>query len=370
MVPVDLLWPGVLVLLLVIPLLVAVYIWSLRRRRRLTVRYSSLSLVRDVLPRTMPWRRYLPFAFFLLALVSLIVAASRPVAIVSVPTNQTTVILAVDVSLSMCSGDIPPSRLEAAQAAMLDFIRRQAPGMQIGVVAFSGFAELIQPPTADPGLLRAAVESLLTGRRTAIGSAILKSLDAVAEVDPSVARSVTDPADKPPPVPKGAFAPEIIVLLTDGASNAKPLPVEAAQQAVDRGVRIYTIGFGTVNGSRFFNCPSQLIGNEPPDGRPGFGGGGPGFGGGGGFGGGFGGGGGGNFRRGIDEETLKKVADMTGGAYYSAKSAGDLNRVFRDLPTNLIMRHETLEISVAFVALGALLAVLAIALALWWNPLP
>jgi Ca-activated chloride channel family protein len=361
MVAMDFLWPGVLLLLGLIPLLIAVYVWVLRRRRRLTVRYSSLSLVRDVLPRAMPWRRYVPFVLFLLALASLSVAASRPVAVVSMPANQTTIILAVDVSWSMCSTDIPPSRLAAAQAVILDFIKRQVPGVQVGIVAFSGFAEVIQPPTTDPELLRDAVESLLTGRRTAIGSAILKSIDAIAEIDPSVARSVTDPADAPPPVPHGAYVPAIIVLLTDGAYNAGPLPLNAAQQAADRGVRVYTIGFGTPYGSETFNCPQQLVGNEP------FPGGWAGFSRGGGGGGGWGGGG---FRRGIDEETLKQIADLTDGAYYSAESAGDLNRIFRDLPIHLVMRHETLETSVAFVALGALLAALAIALALWWNPLP
>ncbi len=360
MLPMDLLWPGSLLLLGLIPLLIAAYIWILRRRRRLTVRYSSLALVRDVLPRTTPWRRYIPFVLFLLALASLIVAASRPVAVVSVPANQTTIILAVDVSWTMCSTDIPPSRLAAAQDVMLDFIKRQtAPlrnGAQVGIVAFSGFAEVVQPPTTDPELLLDAVESLLTGRRTAIGSAILKSIDAIAEIDPSVARSVTDPSDAPPPLPKGAYVPAIIVLLTDGAYNAGPLPLDAAQQAADRGVRVYTIGFGTPYGSETFNCPQQLVGNEPfSGGRAGFSG---------------GGGGGGGFRRGIDEETLKRIADLTDGAYYSAESASDLNRIFRDLPINLIMRHETLEISVAFVALGALLAALAIAFALWWNPLP
>jgi Ca-activated chloride channel family protein len=163
-------------------------------------------------------------------------------------------------------------------------------------------------------------------------------------------------------VPKGAYAPDIVVLLTDGVSNAGPLPLDAAQQAVDRGVRVYTIGFGTANGGEFPNCGVQGQGNEPF----GFGGGGGGFGG---FGG-FGSGGGGGFRRGIDEQTLKQIADMTGGSYYPAESAGDLQKVFQQLPIYLIAKHETTEISVIFTALGALLAILAIALSLIWHPLP
>jgi len=247
----DILWPGFLALLVIVPLLIAAYIWMLRRRRRFTVRYSSLALVRAAAPRFSRWRRHLPFALFLLALTSLVVAMARPVAIVSVPTGQTTVILALDVSRSMCATDIEPNRLEAAKAAALSFIQSQKSSMQISIVAFAGFAEVTQPATNDQEALEAAVESLTTGRRTAIGSGILKSLDAIAEIDKNVAPSVTDSSTgiPPTPVPSGAYAPDIIVLLTDGVSNAGPMPLEAAQQALDRGVRVYTIGFGTASGS-------------------------------------------------------------------------------------------------------------------------
>ncbi|HEX9027748.1 MAG TPA: VWA domain-containing protein [Anaerolineales bacterium] len=360
----GLLWPGFLVLLGLIPVMIGGYIWMLRRRRRFTVRYSSLTLVREALPRYSFVRRHLPFALFLLATASLVIAMTRPVKIISVPTDQTTIILTLDVSGSMRSRDIQPSRLEAAEAAALSFIQRQKSSTQIGVVAFSGFAELIQPPTMNQEALQAAVESLTTGRRTAIGSGILKSLDAIAEVDKKVAPSVSDltTGNEPTPVPLGAYAPDIIVLLTDGVSNVGPLPLDAAQQAVDRGVRIYTIGFGTQNGSvPFDNQQSQGGGffgggNQPPQGGGGF------FGGGGGF--------GGRFRAGIDEATLKQIASMTGGAYYSASSAGELQNVFRNLPTYLIMKHEATEISVFFAAAGALLVALAIIFSLAWHPLP
>ena len=354
------LWPGFLLLLGLIPLFIGIYIWMLRRRRRFAVRYSSLSLVREALPRA-NWRRHLPIALFLLGLTGLIVALARPVSIVSVPTNRTTIILAMDVSRSMCSTDISPNRLIAAQDAALSFIRSQKSGTQIGIVAFAGFAELVQPPTNDQDELEDAIESLITGQRTAIGSGILKSIDAIAEVDESVAPSVsaTSRGPKPTPVPRGAYAPDIIVLLTDGASNAGPLPLDAAQQAVDRGVRVYTIGFGTASGSERPICPQQLVGGEPFENGSGFGG----------FGGG-GGGGGGRFRRGIDEATLKRVAAMTDGEYYSAESAGELNSVFQKLPTSLITRHETTEITVFFAAFGALLAGIAIFLSLLWHPLP
>jgi len=351
------LWPGFLFLLGMVPLMAAIYIWMLRRRKRFTVRYSSLSLVREALSQQAHWRRHIPFALFLLALASLVIAVSRPVTIVSVPTDQTTIILAIDVSWSMCSTDIEPNRLVAAEIAALEFIRRQGPSTQIGLVAFSGFAELVQAPTTDPELLQSAVESLLTARRTAIGSAILKAIDAIAEIDPNVAPSVTrgKPGVEPTPVPKGAYVPEIIILLTDGISNTGPQPLDAAQQAVDRGIRVYTIGFGTDDESSLAICPPWLLGSDP-DNNPGA----PQY---------YGYGQFSGFPQAIDEETLKAVAEQTGGEYYSAESAAELHQVFKELPTYLIMRHEIMEIAVAFVAIGALLAALAILLSLLWQPL-
>lgn len=360
----DLLSPWSLLLLGLIPLLLAAYIWALRRRRRYTVRYSSLSLIRAAMPDYSRWRRHLPFALLLIAITSLVFAMMRPVVVVAVPTNQTTIMLAMDVSMSMCSSDIKPNRLQAAQDAAIAFIQQQPPGTQIGVVAFSGFAEIIQVPTTDDEVLQNVIESLLVGRRTAIGSGIQRSLDAISEIDPNVAPSTAGKANDPKvtPVVKGAYVPEIIVLLTDGANNAGMLPIDAAQQALDRGVRVYTIGFGTEKGGEFPTCRRNVMGSEPPDGR--FGGGPPG----GGFGGGQGGGPGGGFRRGIDEDTLKKVADLTGGKYYSAESASELNDVFRELPTNLIVKHDTVEISVAFAALAALLVTGAMTLSMLWRP--
>jgi Ca-activated chloride channel homolog len=358
---VSALWPGFLLLLGLIPLLIAAYIWVLRRRRPFAVRYSSLSLVREAAPRAR-WRRHVPFAIFLVALASLVSAMARPVSIISVPTNKTTILLAIDVSRSMCSSDISPNRLAAAQEAALNFIHSQRPGTQIGIVAFAGFAELIQRPTTDEKALEDAIKSLITGQRTAIGSGILESIDAISDTDENVApsTSTTTNGPQPTPVPHGAYAPDIIVLLTDGASNAGPSPVAAAQQAADRGIRVYTIGFGTAAGSETPTCPSQLVGGEP-------------FGGGGGFGGGFGGGGGGGrggFRRGIDEATLKKVASMTDGQYYSAESSNELLDVFRKLPTSLITKHEVTEISFAFATFGALMAVVAVFLSMRWSPFP
>ena len=354
----DFLWPGFLYLWALIPAIIGIYIWMLRRRRKYTVRYSSLSLVRDALPKTSQLRRHLPMALFLLGLAVLVFALARPVTILSIPTDQTTIILTMDVSMSMRSGDIAPSRIEAAEDAALSFIKKQKRGTQIGIVAFSAFAETIQPPTTDQGQLEAAVESLMLGRRTAIGSGILEAIDAIAESDPNIPASRPESSKQADitPVPRGAYVPAIIVLLTDGVSNAGPLPLDAAQQAVDRGIRVYTIGYGTANG---FLSPQDM---NPQQGGGGFGG--PQSGGGGGF------GGRGGFRTAIDEATLKEVAKMTGGEYYAASSSSELQSVFNNLPTYLITKHEISEASAVFTAIGALLAGIAIALSILWHPLP
>lgn len=346
------LWPGFLLLLGLVPLMVAVYIRMLRRQR-VGLRYSSLSLVRAAVPRYSQVRRHLPFALFMLALTGLVVAFARPVNIVTVPTSHATIILTLDVSRSMLQNDIQPSRIRAAKDAALRFIESQQPGTQIGVVAFAGYAQMVQAPTSDRGALRTAVESLTTGRGTAIGSGILQALDAIAEIDPSVAPSDNsrEPGEESPPVPKGAYVPHIVVLLTDGVATTGPIPTEAAQQAADRGVRVYTIGFGTERGSDQFGGGGGFgRGGAPPGGGSPFGGGG--------------------FRRGIDEETLRQIAALTDGKYYEASSAGELSKVFESLPIYLIAKHEVMEISVFFAGIGALLVATALVLALRWHPLP
>ncbi len=349
----DLIWPGFLLLLVLIPILIGVYIWVLRRKTRNSVRYSSLSLIREALPKYSWLRRHFPFVLFVLGLVSLIFALTRPMAILTVPTNQTTVIIAIDASRSMCSTDIKPNRIEAAKSAALSFIKSQNSQTQIGIVVFAGFAAIIQPPTDDQKLLQIAVERIATASRTAIGSAIEKSIDAIAEIDKSIPPSDSSITNGviPPPVPKGAYAPAIIVLLTDGVSNVGPLPMDAAQEAANRGIRVFTIGFGTNANESVPNCGQQL----------GFGGGQFGFGG--------GRQNGGGFNRALDAVTLKSVADLTGGSYYTAVSASELQKVFEGLPMDLVIKHESFEISVLFTAVGALLAALSILLSILWHPL-
>lgn len=351
----SMLWVSSLYLLLLIPLMVIAYVLILRRRRRFVIRYSSLSLVREAAYQQSWLRRHLPFILFLFALASLILALTRPTAEIIVPSNRATIILALDISRSMCSTDIPPNRLVAAQEAATEFVNSQDEGTQIGIVAFAGFAELVQPPTRDRNLLANAITNLSPARRTAIGSAILRSIDAIAEIDSRVASTQFDAS--PEVLPEGEFVPHIIVLLTDGSNNAGPSPFVAADQAVMRGIRVYTIGFGTINNTSPMVCGDIFSDNEH------FGG--PGFG----FGAPFPGGGGGGFRRELDEATLKQIADMTGGTYYAATSASELQDVFRNLPTYLVVTRETTEISAIFNGAAVLLILLAFFLSLRWNPL-
>ncbi len=372
----NLLWPWISLLLLIVPLLVALYVWMLRRRRRFAVRYSSLSLIRAALPKRATWRRHLPFALFALAITSLITAAARPVAEVQVPLSRASIILAIDVSRSMCATDVDPNRLTVAQEAALAFIDDQADGTQIGIVAFTGFAEIIVPPTNDKQELREAVGGFTTALGTAIGSAILKSIDAIAELNEEVAPSgvnlqageeagSTTLLDELT-VDETGYLPDIVVVLTDGANSQGPLPLDAAQQAADRRLRVYTVGFGTENPGEML-CTREQLGSDPFGRGGGFGGG---FGGG--MDGNFGGGGMGGFRRFLvlDEPTLRGVADLTGGEYYQAENAEQLLDVFLNLPTNVVLQTETREISVLFAALGALLATVAVGLSLRWNRWP
>ncbi|HCR72316.1 MAG TPA: hypothetical protein DIW23_12785 [Anaerolineae bacterium] len=350
----EYLWSSLLYLLLLIPILILVYIWILRRRKPVAIRFSSLSLIRTALPKQSQWKRHLPFALFLLALSSLIMAMARPVSEVTLPSNSATIILAIDVSRSMCSTDIAPNRLEAAKDAALQFIDGQEATTQIGIVAFAGFAVLVQPPTTDRDLLQTAVQNITTARRTAIGEGILMSLDAIAEFDDSVVSPYSQM--EVVPLPDGQYVPAIVIVLTDGVSTTGIHPIEAAMMAADRGVRVYTIGFGTTNNSSPMNCSFSS-----PYGFDQFGG--PQF-----FGGG-GGGGGGQFRREIDEETLKTVAGMTGGEYHLAESASELQQVFDNLPTQIFTITETTEISVFFVIFAAMFILLAVIFSILWNPL-
>ena len=188
-------WPWALLVISVVPALLAFRWWQARRRKRGAVLVSSVALVRSAQPSTTRWRRVVPPALLLLALVALGVAAARPHREVPISSTATTVLLALDVSRSMCSTDVPPNRLEAAQQAATDFIEAQPEGSRIGLVTFAGFATVTVPRPTTPEALVRAIDSLVTSRGTAIGQGILASIDAIAELDPSVAPTGADVPD-------------------------------------------------------------------------------------------------------------------------------------------------------------------------------
>jgi Ca-activated chloride channel family protein len=353
----DWLWPDFLLLLGLIPLLVAFYIWILRRQCRFAVRYSSVSLVHQALHPTFWLRRHVPFLLLLFALISLVMAMGRPLAPEALLSGRTTIVLALDISRSMCMRDILPNRFEVAKAAALSFIQQPVLGTQVGVVAFAGFAELAQKPTTDLKLLENTLTTLTTATETAIGSAILRSLDAIAEVDKRVTPSEeVDPLFVSPEslstsrFSQENYLPHIIVLLTDGASNSGPPPLAAAQQAAERGIRIYSIGFGTTKAA-VMDC-WNLYADPPPsnsavESRVG----------------------GGSFGNGPDEATLKQIAEMTGGEFYSATSADELQIVFQELHSFVAMTNQTIEVTAYFAAIGTFLAMAAFLLSALWHPL-
>jgi Ca-activated chloride channel family protein len=345
-------WPWALLALLVIPLLLGFWWWSRRRRRRAAVRVTSIALVRAALPGRTRWLRRLPAALFMLALVALSVGAARPQATVPVATSNATIMLTLDVSASMCSTDVQPSRIAAAEQQAGAFIKSQAGGPRIGLVVFSSIATLLVPPTANTQQLLTALGGLSVSDGTAIGEGILTSLDAIAQVDPSVAptgATVTRP-------PGEGYADDVIVVLTDGGNNAGVDPQVAAKQAAQRGVRVFTIGYGTAN-------PAPLACTQAQFG--GFGGGFPGGGGGGFGGGGFGGNSaGGNT---ADYNALKQVSKTTGGTFFRAADADQLKNALGKLPAAFTIVRKHLDLASWFAGGGGLLIAAAVALSLWWS---
>lgn len=362
--------PLLLALLVIVPALLAAYVWQLRRRRRRAVRYSSLALVRVAAGPSRTWRRHVPIGLVLASLALLGLAGARPQVRTAVPTSGTTVIIALDVSGSMCSTDVEPNRLSAAQAAVRAFVEAQPDEAKLGLVLFSGFSQLAVAPTTEREEILSAIDGVTTGRGTTIGSAILTAIDAIAELDPNVARSdpvaVPDdeawgsgsppPGDRtgsgPPPEPtvRAEPVPEIIVLLTDGANTRGVTPEQAANQAAERGVRVYPIGFGTTNPTRMACTREQYGGFEP--GRRDFG---PGSG-----------------RRSfliVDEEALQTVAETTGGAYFAARDADELTTVLADLPKHVTVQEQDVDLSAGFAGLAALLLLAGLGLSIRWNPL-
>jgi Ca-activated chloride channel family protein len=249
----------------------------------------------------------------------------------------------------MCSTDVKPNRITAAEQAAADFIKSQTGGPRIGLVAFASTAVVLVPPTTDIKQLTSALGGLSTSFGTAIGEGILTSLDAIAQVDPSV-----PPTGAAVSRPRGAgYADDVIVVLTDGSNNRGVDPHIAAKEAAARGVRVFTIGYGTDNPAPLA-CGSDQFG--------GFGGGS--FGGGG-FGGGRGGAGGNPFD--ADFNALMQISRTTGGSFYRAQDADQLSRALAKLPAAFTIVRKHIDLASWFAAGGGLLVAAAVGLSLWWN---
>jgi len=343
------LWPDLLWLLALLPLLVALYVWLLARRKKFALRYASLGLVKEAMAGSARWRRHVPPLLFLLALAALVLATARPTAIVTLPTEQETIILAMDVSGSMRAKDVEPNRLVASQNAARDFVNQLPPKTRVGVVAFAGTASLVQPATHSREDVLAAIDRFHLQRGTATGSAILVALDALfpeAGIDVSGViygedhqkrggRSL-DQSRKPEPkefvpVEPGSYNSAAVILLTDGQRTTGPDPLKAARMAADRGVRVYTVGVGTVEG--------DVIGFE-----------------------------GWSFHARLDEATLKSVASMTVAEYFHAGTAFDLKKVYETLNSRLVFEKKQTEVTALVAAAAGLLVLLAAGLSmLWFN---
>jgi Ca-activated chloride channel family protein len=342
------LWPELLWFLLVLPALVALYVFALRRKKKLALKYASLSLVREALGTGNRIKRHIPPALLLLALATLLVAVGRPLAIITLPSQQETIILAMDVSGSMRAKDVEPNRLVAAQNAARAFVSEQPRHTRIGVVAFAATASLVQSPTLSREDVLAAIDRFQLQRGTATGSGILVSLatlfpDGGFDVSTAIYGRESDkrglPLDAPPkkekekadtrPVAPGSYSSAAIILLSDGQRTTGPDPIEAAKRAAEKGVRIFTVGIGTVDG--------EVIGFE-----------------------------GWSFRARLDEETLRAVANITQAEYFYAGNANDLKKVYQSLNSRIVLQTKETEITALFAAAGAALAVLAAFLSLLW----
>jgi Ca-activated chloride channel family protein len=334
------LWPSMLWALLALPVLVALYVFLITRRKKTHLRYANLGLVKEALGSRSAWRRHVPPALLFLALAALLFASSRPAALITLPSAQETIVLAIDVSGSMRATDVQPNRLVAAQEAAKAFVAELPRNVKVAVVSFAGTAAVVQAPTLSRDDVYAAIDRFQLQRATAIGSGIVISLATIfpdAGIDLSQItgerRMPPGPNDKPPPefrpVPPGSYSSAAIILLTDGQRTTGPDPLDAAKMAADRGVRVYTVGIGTKEG--------ETIGFD-----------------------------GWSMRVRLDEDTLKAVSKLTNADYFYAGTAQDLKKVYQGLSTRLIVEKKETEITALLAMIGAALMVVAAALSTWW----
>jgi len=329
-------WPQMLLTLLLIPLFVILYMRIQRRREKALEKMGSLGFAQNASGGQAGARRHIPMILFLVGLTIMLVAMARPHAVVSLPSVESIVILAFDVSGSMAAEDMQPTRMEAAKAAAREFVDRQPSSVQIGVVAFSDGGISVQSPTRDQDAILTAINRLAPQRGTSLGSGILQSLNAIAESrgEASPQSDNLTPVPTPTPLPYGSYIPAAIVLLTDGENTANPDPVQAALTAAAQGVRVYTIGVGSPEGTALtvndFNVFTQL--NEP---------------------------------------MLQQIASLTDGAYFNAQSEDDLREIYENLDVQVVVKPERTEVTSIFTGISILFMLIGGAFSLvWFSRLP
>ncbi len=326
------LWPAALLLYLLVPVLVAGYIWILRRPPRERMTYSTLDLVARAAEAGGRWRRHVPAAFYLATLCAVIFTVARPVAAIPTPDNKTVVMMSIDVSRSMMSTDVTPNRLEAAKASAVKFVKALPKDTKVGLVSFSSYATLVRAPTADHDQVIDSIHTLEPQFGTAIGDGLLEAVYAL----PGRPR-LTGPANPygtptlptSPPPDADRLTPATVVLLSDGQSNRGIPPLEAAPIAKELKVKVYTIGLGRPEGT-FLEL------------------------------------GGRNWFAVLDEETLTQIAHITGGTYQRVTNDRDLARVYTQLGHIVGWEIRPVEVS-GIASLGvAALFVGTIAISLVW----
>jgi Ca-activated chloride channel family protein len=323
------------------------------RRKKQALRYANVGIVKAAIGPAQRFRRHIPPLLFLLALIGVLIAVARPSAIVTLPSDSRTVIMSMDVSLSMRATDVDPSRIVAAQTAAKEFVKELPADIKAGIVTFAGTAVLVQPPTHNREDLISAIDRFELQRHTAIGSGIIVALATLfpeegIDLEQHVfgygfgsrdARSKDKgkdgerklKADKKDvkTVPAGSYKSAAIILLTDGRRTTGPDPMDAARMAADHGVRVFTVGFGSTGG-----------GSVDIDGM--------------------------SIYMRFDEETLKGSAGITQAEYFHAASAQDLKKIYESLNTKFALERKETEISALFAAAAALLAVASAVLSLLW----
>ncbi|HET9557202.1 MAG TPA: VWA domain-containing protein [Actinomycetota bacterium] len=328
-------WPGLLWTLLLVPVALAAYLGAQRRRSRYSVRFTNLDLLANVVSAKPGWRRHLPPALYLLALAALLVSLARPQALALVPREQATVILVMDVSGSMNATDVEPTRMVSSQRAAAAFVEDLPEKFRVGIVSFASTAQTLTRPTTDRVAVYGAIDSLHAEGATAMGDGIERALDIKRPPTPPSSGSSARPSPSPPAEQGGADeAPLVVLLLSDGANTqGRTQPMEAAADAKELGVPVFTIALGTDRG--MVDVPDET----------------------------------GNLRRipvPPDTLTLQRIAETTGARFFAAPSNSDLKQVYRELGSKIGLVKEQQEITVVFAATGLLFLVAGAAMSLVW----